>query len=76
MLLEGDREKTYNLLSEMLKKDPNNYVAHLAMGEYYIKDKNQEKATFHFGKAYEYAGERSKPYTRYMYLSNKLILEQ
>jgi hypothetical protein len=76
MLLEGDKEKTFGLLSEMLKKDPNNYVAHLAMGEYYIKNKNQEKATFHFGKAYKYAGERSKPYTRYMYLSNKLILEQ
>ncbi len=76
MLLEGDKGKTFSLLAEMLKKEPNNYVAHLAMGEYYIKDKNQEKATFHFGKAYEYAGERSKPYTRYMYLSNKLILEQ
>lgn len=75
MLLEGDKEKTFELLSEMLKKEPNNYVAHLAMGEYYIKDKNQEKATFHFGKAYEYAGERSKPYTRYMHLSNKLILD-
>ncbi len=75
MLLEGDKEKTFELLSAMLKKEPNNYVAHLAMGEYYIKDENQEKATFHFGKAYEFAGERSKPYTRYMYLSNKMILD-
>ncbi|WP_420399716.1 DUF2911 domain-containing protein [Flagellimonas sp.] len=76
MLLEGDMQKTYELLSEMLQKEPNNWIANLAMGEYYIKAKDQEKATFHFGKAYEYAGERSKNYTRYMYLSNKLILEQ
>ncbi len=76
MLLKGDQEKTYALLTHMLQKEPNNWIAHLAMGEYYIKEQNQEKATFHFGKAYEHAGERSKPYTRYMYLSNKLILER
>lgn len=74
MLLEGNEGKTFEILSEMLKKEPDNYIANLAMGEYYIKAKNQEKATYHFGKAYEFAGERSKPYTRYMYLSNKLIL--
>ncbi len=76
MLLEGDAKKTFELLSEMLQKEPDNWIANLAMGEYYIKANDQEKATFHFGKAYEYAGERSKNYTRYMYLSNKLILEQ
>jgi len=75
MLLEGDMQKARELLFQMLKKEPENYIVHLALGEYYIKDKNQEKATFHFGKAYEYAGERSKRYTGYMYLSNKLILE-
>ena len=76
MLLEDNKQKTYEVLSEMLSKEPNNWIANLAMGEYYIKDKNQEKATFHFGKAYEYARERSKPYTQYMYLSNKVILER
>ncbi|TMU56554.1 DUF2911 domain-containing protein [Flagellimonas algicola] len=76
MLLEGDTQKTYELLSEMLLKEPDNWIANLAMGEYYIKVQDQEKATFHFGKAYEHAGERSKNYARYMYLSNKLILEQ
>lgn len=76
MLLEGKKSKTFELLSEMLAKEPDNWIANLAMGEYYIKAGNQEKATFHFGKAYEHAGERSKPYTRYMYLSNKLILER
>jgi cytochrome c-type biogenesis protein CcmH/NrfG len=60
----------------MLRKNPNNWIANLAMGEYYIKSKNQEKATYHFGKAYEFAGERSKPYARYMYLSNTLILDR
>ena len=45
------------------------------MGEYYIKDGNQEKATFHFQKAHEYDNGKSKNYTRYMYLSNTLILE-
>lgn len=75
MLLEDDHKTTYNLLSDIVKKEPENWVAHLAFGEYYIKQENQEKATFHFGKAYEFAGENSKNYTRYMYLSNKLILE-
>ena len=76
MFLNGDAQKTYDILSEMLKKDPDNWIANLAMGEYYIKFKDQKKATYHFGKAYEFAGERSKPYTRYMYLSNKLILDR
>ena len=75
MLLEGDSETTYNLLSELNKDQPDNWVVHLALGEYYIYQKNQSKATHHFGKAYEQAGEQSKNYTRYMYLSNKLILE-
>lgn len=73
MLLEGEKEKTFTLLSTMLQKEPTNWVAHLAMGEYYIKDANQKKATHHFKQAYENAGEQSKNYTRYMYLSNKLI---
>ncbi|MGX1930115.1 DUF2911 domain-containing protein [Flagellimonas sp. 2504JD4-2] len=76
ILLEGNKAKTFEILSGMLKKDPNNWIANLAMGEYYIKDGNQKKVVFHFGKAYEHAGERSKAYTNYMYLSNKLILEQ
>ncbi len=76
LLLDGDKENTFQLLTEMIEKDGTNWIAHLAMGEYYIKDENQEKATFHFSKAYEYAGERSKPYAKYMYLSNKLISEQ
>ncbi|SNY99974.1 DUF2911 domain-containing protein [Flagellimonas pacifica] len=76
MLLDGNKSKTFKILSTMLKKDPDNWITNLAMGEYYIKEENQEKATFHFGKAYEHAGERSKPYTRYMFLSNKLVLEQ
>ena len=76
MLLENDKERTFSTLSAMLEENPDNWIANLAMGEYYIKEQNQEKATFHFGKAYEFAGERSKNYTRYMYLSNKLILER
>jgi tetratricopeptide (TPR) repeat protein len=76
MLLERDKEKTLSLLSDILKKDPSNWIANLAMGEYFIKEGNQEKATLHYRKAYENAGEASKPYTRYMYLSNKIILEQ
>lgn len=76
MLLKADAQKTFDLLSEMLQKEPDNWIANLAMGEYYIKHQNQERATHHFGKAYEFAGERSKAYTRYMYLSNKLILDR
>ncbi len=76
MLLDGDANKTNTILSEMLRTEPDNWIANLAMGEYYIKANDQEKATLHFEKAYQHAGERSKNYTRYMYLSNKLILEQ
>ena len=76
MLLEDDQRKTFDLLSGMLEKEPDNWIANLAMGEYYIKDQNQEKASYHFGKAYEFAGEKSKSYARYMYLSNKRILDQ
>ncbi len=76
MLLEGNSNKTFALLTKMLESDANNWIANLAMGEYYIKQQDQEKATFHFKKAYENAGERSKPYARYMYLSNKHILEK
>ncbi len=76
LFLKGDKTKAFELLSEMLSKEPDNHIVNLAMGEYYIKDGDQEKATYYFGKAYDNAGERSKSYTRYMYLSNKLILEQ
>lgn len=76
LLLEGDEEAAYDILSEQLSKEPESYPVNLALGEYYLKLGDQMKATFHFEKAYKYAGERSKNYTRYMYWSNRLILER
>ncbi len=75
-LLAGDPQKSYKILSTHAEKNPRDWVVHLALGEYYIKAGRQEKVVEHLEKAYRYAGERSKNYARYMYLSNKLILEQ
>lgn len=60
MLLEGEKQKTYDLLSKMLQKEPTNWVAHLAMGEYYIKDADQKKATYHLSKPMRTPGNNPK----------------
>jgi len=76
LLLDGRNEEAFQILSQQLEKEPDNWVLHLALGEYYIKDEDQKKAAYHYEKAYENAGERSLNYARYMYLCNKLILEE
>ncbi len=74
-LLDGKKKEAYKVLSDNVKNNPKDWVAHLAMGEYYIKEGNQKKVVEHFKQAYENAPEGSKNYARYMYLSNKVILE-
>lgn len=74
-LLKGDKKESYKILSKNVKDNPENWIAHLALGEYYIKEDNQSKVVEHFAKAFEYAPDNWRNYARYLYLSNKLILE-
>jgi tetratricopeptide (TPR) repeat protein len=76
LLLDKDKKAAFKVLDDQLKKDPNDRVVHLAMGEYYINQGNQEKAVYHFKRYYELSTERSYNYGRYLYLSNQLILER
>ena len=74
-LLHEDKDEAFSVLSQNIKQNPENWSAYLAMGEFYIRSGNQKKVVENLKKAYELAGERSKNYARYMYYSNKLILE-
>ena len=77
--VQGKHKEAFKILSSQIKKHPDNYPNYLALGEYYLKEKNQEKATENFKKAYKLTVEQNKikaqNYYRYMYLQNKLILE-
>ncbi len=75
ILLRGDKVTSYKLLSDYVRKKPTDWVAHLALGEYYLKVGNQKKVVEHFQKAAKYARESSKNYATYLYLQNKLVLE-
>ena len=75
-LLDNDREESLKILTLNEELNPNNWVTYLALGEFYLKDGNQQKVVENFQKAYEFAPEAALDYARYMYLSNKLIFEQ
>jgi len=78
--VQGKHKEAFKILSSQIEKHPDNYPNYLALGEYYLKEKNQEKATENFKKAYELTVEQNKikaqNYYRYMYLQNKLVLER
>lgn len=71
-LVDGDRKAGYTILLDNIKRNPKHWQGHLALGEYYLKVKDQKKATQSFKKAYEYAPENWKNYARYLYLQNTL----
>lgn len=75
LLVDGNKEEAYVILRDNIKRNPKHWQGHLALGEYYLKMKDQKKATESFKKAYEYATERWKNYARYLYLQNKLALK-
>jgi tetratricopeptide (TPR) repeat protein len=75
---KGEKEEALRLLAENVKRQPDNYPNHLALGEIYQKEGNQKKAVEHFKRAYELNVEqksRGANYAQYMYLQNKLMLE-
>ncbi|MDT7832427.1 DUF2911 domain-containing protein [Flavobacteriaceae bacterium S356] len=72
-LVDGNKEEAYGILLDNIKRNPTHWQGHLALGEYYLKVKNEKKATESFKKAYEYAPERWKNYARYLYLQNRLV---
>ncbi len=74
-LLEGQKKEAYKVLKTNVENNPKDWIAHLAMGEYYIKEKNQKKVVEHFKQAFENSPDNWRNYARYLYLSNKIILE-
>lgn len=77
-LNKGMKEEAVDLLKENLKKHPDNYPTYLALGEIYQKLGYQKSAVEHFKKAYELNVEQRSMganYARYLYLQNKLMLE-
>jgi len=75
-MVEGKKEEALKIFAASIKRNPKRWQNHLGFGEYYLKENNQEKATNHFKKAYEFAPDNWKNYARYLYLQNKLILER
>lgn len=77
--VENKKSEALSILKEGVKRYPENFQTHFAFGEYYLKEKNQKKATEHFKTAYEMTvaqKDRWLNYARYLYLQNKLALEQ
>ena len=75
-MVDGKKKEAFDLLDNNIKLNPNQWTGHLALGEYYIKEKNEEQAVHHFKIAYEHAPENWKNYARYLYLQNKMINER
>lgn len=76
ILLQNNQKEAHKLLTDYAKKKPNDWIAHLALGEYYIKTGNQKKVVAHMKLAFENAPDNWRNYARYLYLQNKLILER
>jgi len=76
LLLRGDAKESYKILSQRVKEKPEEWQTYLALGEYYQKIGDQEKATENFKKSFEYSTENWRNYAQYLYLQNKLMAEQ
>ncbi|MEQ8906971.1 DUF2911 domain-containing protein [Ekhidna sp.] len=77
--VEEKKKEALDILKQGIKTHPDNFQTHFAFGEYYLKEKNQQKATEHFKKALDMTIEqksRWENYARYLYLQNKLVLER
>lgn len=75
--VEDQQEEALRILNEGIKRFPDNFQTHFAFGEYYLKEKNQQKATEHFKKAYDMTVQQESRwvnYAQYLYLQNKLAL--
>lgn len=77
--VEDKKGEALKILEEGVQRYPENFQTHFAYGEYYLKEGNQKKATEHFKKAYDMTvaqKDRWVNYAQYLYLQNKLALEQ
>lgn len=76
LLVQGKSKAALNILEQQIKRDPENRANYLALGEYHLNQGNQQKATDCFKRAYELSiGTLGENYCRYLYLQNKLVLE-
>lgn len=75
-LVDGNKEEGYAILQDNIRRNPKHWQGYLALGEYYLKIKDQKKATESFKKAYKFASDRWKNYARYLYLQNTLAPNQ
>ncbi len=73
-LIDVDTKESFRVLSDYVKK-PEDWIAHLALGEYYIKENQPEKVVEHFQKVFEFSPENWRNYALYLYVSNKIIFE-
>lgn len=74
---EAKHQEAKTILIEQIERNPENFQNHFAFGEYYLKENDQENATAHFKKAYELTIAQDsgwQNYARYLYLQNKLAL--
>lgn len=71
----GEKEVAYAILEDWIQKEPSQWTAHLAIGEYYLKEKNLKKAVASFENAYKYSPENWKHYSRYLWLQNKWAMD-
>jgi hypothetical protein len=76
LIVKGNQKEAFQLLSDNIKRNPRQWQAYLAMGEYYLKAGDQQRVVDNFKLAYEYASDNWKNYARYLYLQNKLVLER
>ncbi len=76
ILLYGDQKESLKILTKRTKDKPEEWQTYLALGEYYLKVGDQQKATENFKKSFELSSERWRNYARYLYLQNKLVLER
>ncbi len=76
LLVQGQPKAALEILNSQIKRDPDNRANYLALGEYHLNQGNQMEATASFKQAYELSkGTPGENYHRYLYLQNKLVLE-
>ena len=76
--VEGKKAEALSLLKDAVQRNPDNYQNHFALGEYYLLERNQAKATEHFKIAYDMTVDQNSNwlnYAQYLYHQNRLALQ-
>lgn len=76
LIVKGNQKEAFQVLSDNIKRNPKQWQAYLAMGEYYLNTGDQKRVVDNFKLAYNYANDNWKNYARYLYEQNKLVLER